>query len=167
MMPSCRRCKGPVDPPRRSWCSQDCVDAFLFERHQSVRRARVKERDQGVCAECGLDTVAFCRALRRLERGFVPPGRSYGRTRGLIRGRQWIRAREIRRALRIPSHRFADLWDADHIMPQVEGGPQTMENLRTLCIWCHRRATAELHARLARRRREGKRGVAPQLSLAV
>jgi len=123
-----------------------------------VRRAKVKERDRGICADCGLDTVAFAAFILRLERGFVPRGRSYGRSRGWIRGQQFLRARAIRRDLRIPSHRFADLWDADHIVPQVEDGPQTMENLRTLCIWCHRRVTAELHARLAERRRTAAAG---------
>lgn len=157
---ACRRCKGEVQPPRRSWCGQECVDAFLFEKHQSVRRAKVKERDRGVCADCGLDTVAFARVLHRLERGFVPPGRHYGRTRGRIRGQQWLRAREIKRALRIPSHRFDELWDADHIVPQAEGGPHSMENLRTLCIWCHRRVTADLHGRLAARRRLAAGGAA-------
>lgn len=152
-MRHCRRCKGEVQPPRRNWCGQECVDAFLFENHQSVRRAKVKERDRGVCADCGLDTVAFARALHRLDRGHVPPGRHYVRTRGWIRGQQFLRARQIRLDLRIPAHRFDELWDADHIVPQVEGGPQTMENLRTLCIWCHRRVTAELHVRLAAQRR--------------
>lgn len=41
-------------------------------------------------------------------------------------------------------------WDADHIVPVVEGGGICgLENYRTLCLKCHRQATAEL---LARRR---------------
>lgn len=158
----CRRCRGIVAPPRLSWCSQSCVDAFLFEKHQAVRRAKVKERDHGVCAECGLDTKAFGAFLRRLEKA---TWRRAGR--GRICASQFLRARQIRTDLRIPAHRFDDLWDADHIVPQVEGGPQTMENLRTLCLWCHRRVTAELQARRAQRRREAKRADEPQLGLAV
>jgi 5-methylcytosine-specific restriction enzyme A len=40
-------------------------------------------------------------------------------------------------------------WDADHILPVVAGGGECgIENVRTLCIWCHRRETASLaHAR--------------------
>ena len=147
---SCRRCNRAVPPPRRNWCGQECVDAYLFENHQSVRRAKVKERDRGICADCGLDTVALARALRRLENATWRRGRAGC---GRIRTAQWMRAREIKRALRIPSHRFDEFWDADHIVPQAEGGPHSMENLRTLCIWCHRRVTADLHARLAVRRR--------------
>ncbi|HEV2687987.1 MAG TPA: HNH endonuclease [Bryobacteraceae bacterium] len=44
------------------------------------------------------------------------------------------------------------LWDADHIMPVVEGGGECdLANLRTLCLKCHGAATAAL-----RRRRGGR-----------
>jgi 5-methylcytosine-specific restriction endonuclease McrA len=43
------------------------------------------------------------------------------------------------------------LWDADHILPVAEGGGQCdLDNLRTLCVPCHREATAQLRQRLAR-----------------
>ena len=41
------------------------------------------------------------------------------------------------------------LWEADHVVPLVEGGPHTLANMRTLCVPCHKRATAELAARRA------------------
>jgi 5-methylcytosine-specific restriction endonuclease McrA len=41
------------------------------------------------------------------------------------------------------------LWDADHIVPVAEGGGECdLSNLRTLCLKCHRQATAELRKRL-------------------
>src|SRR5205823_1533566 len=40
-------------------------------------------------------------------------------------------------------------WEADHILPVVEGGDSNLENIRTLCVMCHRTATAELRARRA------------------
>jgi 5-methylcytosine-specific restriction endonuclease McrA len=41
------------------------------------------------------------------------------------------------------------LWDADHILPVAEGGGECdLENLRTLCLPCHREVTAELRRRL-------------------
>ncbi|MGI4756452.1 MAG: HNH endonuclease signature motif containing protein [Janthinobacterium lividum] len=44
------------------------------------------------------------------------------------------------------------LWDADHIRPVVEGGGQcNLGNLRTLCVACHRKATAALRARMGQR----------------
>lgn len=42
-------------------------------------------------------------------------------------------------------------WEADHILPVVEGGDSSLDNIRTLCIPCHRAATAALRARRARR----------------
>ena len=43
------------------------------------------------------------------------------------------------------------LWDADHILPVAEGGGQCdLDNLRTLCLPCHREVTAQLRLRLRR-----------------
>ena len=45
------------------------------------------------------------------------------------------------------------LWDADHILPVAEGGGQCdLDNLRTLCLLCHREVTADLRRRLRQRR---------------
>jgi 5-methylcytosine-specific restriction endonuclease McrA len=43
-------------------------------------------------------------------------------------------------------------WQADHILPVVEGGDSNLENMRTLCIPCHRGVTTELRLRLKARR---------------
>lgn len=44
----------------------------------------------------------------------------------------------------------SDFWEADHIVPVIEGGGECdLANYRTLCIPCHRKVTAELRARLA------------------
>jgi 5-methylcytosine-specific restriction endonuclease McrA len=41
------------------------------------------------------------------------------------------------------------LWEADHIIPVIEGGGECdLDNIRTLCLRCHRKATAALRARL-------------------
>ena len=50
------------------------------------------------------------------------------------------------------------LWDADHILPVVEGGGECdLENIRTLCLKCHRAATAELRKRRTRNSSSGFR----------
>jgi hypothetical protein len=42
------------------------------------------------------------------------------------------------------------LWDADHVLPVVEGGGECgLANMRTLCLKCHRTVTADLRKRLA------------------
>jgi 5-methylcytosine-specific restriction endonuclease McrA len=56
----------------------------------------------------------------------------------------------------IISRRRKSWWEADHILPVVEGGDSNLENIRTLCIPCHRGETWELR----RRRRLGQRQTA-------
>lgn len=53
------------------------------------------------------------------------------------------------------------LWDMDHINPVIRGGGSCgLENLRTLCIPCHKRMTRELA-----RRRASERVGQPELQL--
>ena len=55
------------------------------------------------------------------------------------------------RARPLPLVLARSLWDADHILPVAEGGGECdLENLRTLCLRCHRAATRELRERLRR-----------------
>ena len=43
------------------------------------------------------------------------------------------------------------LWDADHILPVTEGGGECdLDNIRTLCLRCHRTVTAQLRERIRR-----------------
>jgi HNH endonuclease len=53
---------------------------------------------------------------------------------------QWLRA-TVLMDLGLPPGR-GTLWDADHVVPLVLGGGDTLENLRTLCIPCHAAVTA-------------------------
>lgn len=64
-----------------------------------------------------------------------------------------VRAECLRR-YGIPQHRLGqDGWDADHIVPVIEGGSNDLTNLRTLCIPCHAAETAALARRRADQRR--------------
>lgn len=57
-------------------------------------------------------------------------------------------------------------WEADHIVPVVEGGGQCgLENYRTLCVPCHKRVTAELAARRAAARRAARENASDQIPL--
>jgi 5-methylcytosine-specific restriction endonuclease McrA len=63
--------------------------------------------------------------------------------------------------LKIPIHRYLSrhhygIWDADHVVPVVEGGGEsTLENYRTLCCRCHGEETAKLRKRRAKKRSLG------------
>jgi 5-methylcytosine-specific restriction protein A len=122
---SCRWCKGEVSGRRRTFCSDACVHQWRLRSSTSYLRECVFERDRGVCAACGIDTVALRRRILRLP---------FGR-----------RVIEMR-ALRITRGRKS-WWEADHVVAVVEGGDSNLENIRTLCVMCHRMATAELRGR--------------------
>ncbi len=127
----CRWCSLEVPPGRVTFCSDWCVNEWRLRTNPGYLRDRVFERDKGVCAACGLDCE---RELSRLRRA-----------RGAAAVRLWAEW-----GLK-PRHRKS-LWDADHIVPVAEGGGECdLENMRTLCLRCHRRATAELRERLRSR----------------
>jgi 5-methylcytosine-specific restriction endonuclease McrA len=104
---------------------------------------RARLRDKGVCADCGLDTFALEKRLRRVWR-------RERENRGRIRA--------LRDALETFGIRGFKLHEYDHIVPLWEGGPDVLENIQTLCLECHREKTAlEAGRRAHLRRREMKR----------
>lgn len=128
----CRWCKGAVSGRRRTFCSDACVHEWRLRSSTTYLRECVFERDRGVCALCGTDTHRLRRKIMRLP--FTERMRE-------------IRALQARGAV----HRGRkSWWEADHILPVVEGGDSNLENIRTLCISCHREATRALRVRRAR-----------------
>lgn len=128
----CRWCNLEVPRGRVTFCSDWCVEEWRLRSDPGYLRERVLARDRGVCARCGVDCLAAERQLKRL--------RGVSRLKAL---REW--------GLKAGSRK--SLWDADHIVPVVEGGGECdLSNIRTLCLKCHRAVTAELRARLEVRR---------------
>lgn len=129
-LPLCRWCELEIlAKRRRTFCSEYCVHQWRLRTDPGYLRDQVLARDRGICAECGIDAIAAFRALK-LARGAR-------REAGLaLYGMKAITARR-------------SLWDADHIRPVAEGGGQCdLDNLRTLCLLCHKEATARLRQRL-------------------
>jgi len=207
----CRWCAGPVQRPRRSWCSDACVEAYKIRADGGYARMKVFERDRGICAVCGIDTeakvaewlallsrIALVGRVGDVVRVSIPvPGREpvvcgdlspqchwrdgtvnlwfpTSRVMGSVNhGGATLRAAVAaivqRHAVkthpecRCEFHQACSgwgfrvgrtLWEADHIIPVVEGGGKCgLENLRTLCRRCHAQATRELAARRAALRR--------------
>jgi 5-methylcytosine-specific restriction protein A len=125
----CRWCSLEVPPRRRTFCSDWCVHEWRLRTDPGYLRDQVLARDRGICAICGTDTIKVWTRIRR------------------ARG---PRRREALRAWGIHGMGRRSLWDADHIVPVAEGGGECdLSNLRTLCLTCHRKASAELRLRLA------------------
>lgn len=114
---------------RRTFCSDFCVHQWRLRSDPGYLRDQVFARDGGTCALCGTDTVVAYGELKR------------------SRGRAREEALEVWGMKSVAARR--SLWDADHIRPVAEGGGQCdLENLRTLCLPCHREVTADLRRRL-------------------
>lgn len=151
----CRWCGVALSGRRTAWCSQAHTDEYLIRRSPGIARVHVGRRDRGVCALCGRDTRALERFWGKRFTYFY-----HHDNRDLHRRlhRAW---RRMKRASLGVEYRRTGYWDMDHIVPVVEGGGGCgLDNLRTLCIPCHRDETAEL----AKRRAAGHR---PQRELAL
>ena len=124
----CRWCSLEVPPRRYTFCSAYCVHEWKLRSQPAYLREQVLLRDKGRCSACGVDTLFELRSLRRM-RG----------DRRAARMTHWGLKAKIRKSL----------WDADHTVPVVEGGGECdLNNIRTLCLRCHREATAALRERL-------------------
>ena len=133
-LPLCRWCELEIlAKRRRTFCSDYCVHQWRLRTDPGYLRDQVFARDRGICAICRTDTIAVYAALKR-SRG---PARAAGLS---LYGMKSIAARR-------------SLWDADHLLPVAEGGGQCdLDNIRTLCLLCHRQATADLRKRLKTKR---------------
>lgn len=149
--PLCRECGGPVRAPRRTLCSEKCVETLRIRTSPSAAREIVFQRDFGVCALCRRSTQELRERLRRFRRRRPRP-EVVAEARALAQGFEI--AVEIRDVRPIVGFRRS-FWEADHVLPVAEGGGGCgLDNLRTLCIPCHRDVTAELAGRRAHRRRK-------------
>ncbi len=125
----CRWCRVEVPKGRRTFCSGGCVHHWRLRTDPGYLRDQVFARDRGICSRCHMDTRTAYAMLKK----------SRGAQRKMMMG-YWGLTRIHRRSL----------WDADHIVPVIEGGGECdLSNIRTLCIACHKDATAELRSRMA------------------
>lgn len=124
----CRWCSLEVPRGRYTFCSEYCVHEWKLRTQPAYLREQVFLRDKGRCAVCHVDTLVAGRRLRA----------SRGSNRRALLAYWGLKTR-IRRTL----------WDADHILPVAEGGGECdLQNIRTLCLRCHREATRLLRVRI-------------------
>jgi 5-methylcytosine-specific restriction endonuclease McrA len=136
-----------VPKPKRSFCSDACVHEWKVRTDPNYARDCVLSRDNGICAKCGRDTIAWWHELqlelRQAGFGIAP---EICAARAAVYRRHGLSARG-------PGQRVS-LWDVDHITPVSEGGGECgLEGLRTLCVICHRNETDALTARRYRESR--------------
>lgn len=131
----CRVCGKAI--PEKSvagFCSEGCIESFRIQTDTEYARKKVFERDRGVCKLCGLDTEAVMseKTAAHMACGVGPRD---AQTRAL---------KEILAVWGYPNLRRRVLWDMDHIVAVALGGTNVMDNLRTLCMPCHKMQTKNL-----------------------
>lgn len=123
----CRWCSLEVPPPKRTFCSDWCVHEWKLRTDPGYLRDQVLARDKAICALCRVDTREAWLRLKRAR----------GERRAEMLAK-WGMTKLNRRSL----------WDADHVVPVIEGGGECdLSNIRTLCLRCHREVTAALRER--------------------
>ena len=118
--------KQEVYNPKSFACSIECQYELDIRTNWGFARDEVFKRDKGICQICKLDCDILKDILLNCD--------SKQRTR-------------IFDKLDVPKKRRKHrLWDIDHIKPVSSGGGGKnagLDNLRTLCIWCHQEVTLE------------------------
>lgn len=127
----CRWC-GEACEPHRRWHGP-CVTAYKIACWPSEARFAAWVKDKGVCQGCALDLAAAAHA----EYPHRATVESFRKT--------------------LPN--WGPKWHCDHIRPLIEGDGTDLsfwavENLRVLCVPCHKKETKALAGRLAAKRKE-------------
>lgn len=131
----CRWCGNGVKPPRRTMCSQECVHELMIRKSGRYLRDCTYMRDKGICSICNVDTKNIAKQLLLLkEKNMIDEYNIMLKEYNISKKRKiWKRKHG------------GGLWDADHIVPVKEGGGMCgLENIRTLCIKCHKMETKKL-----------------------
>lgn len=123
----CRWCKKEVQPPRRTFCSDECVHEWRLRSSTKYLREHIYKRDLGICATCKADTrlqkIQLENTLRNI--GYDEKAEPYKVLLVILK----ITAHEAKKSL----------WHADHVVPVAKGGGLCdLSNFQTLCICCHK-----------------------------
>lgn len=140
----CRWCKKECPRKQLTFCPADasghreCLHQWKIRSDHDYRRAEIFKRDKGVCAMCRRDTVRWAGEIWAMQADIR--AEYDGR---LKLGCRWIKPEQF--------------WEADHIVPVVEGGGGCgLEGYRSLCLPCHRLVTKALMRRLFRAKAKKK-----------
>lgn len=129
---------------RLKYCSDACRHEVYIRCYPDAMRDYIEKRDKGVCALCGCDTEKLKRVLLCAERA----------ARHRYLGQQANRSLLVEMGFNLLT---PHLWEADHIVQWADGGSNEPENIRTLCLPCHKQASREFAAQRAAIQRERKR----------
>ena len=130
----CRWCNKSVLPPKRTMCSPECVHEILMRTNGKYLRNCVYKRDKGICIICNVDTKQIAQQALSLKKDEQI---------------EYLKEHNISLKRKIWKQKHGGgLWDADHIKTVKDGGGQCgLDNLRTLCICCHKKVTKDAYTK--------------------
>lgn len=144
----CKWCEEPLTGRQTAWCKGgECSDNAM--RLIFYLRELILEIDKDKC---------------RLCKAHVNPNKLNIKPWWSIHNANNGDDKELKKLLKKYPHWFKEstyykcgwephrhLFEVDHIKPLVEGGWTSPDNLRVLCIPCHKKVTAELRGRLKKK----------------
>lgn len=133
----CRWCGVVAQPPRQLWCGELCRTRYLVAGYARERDEWTARHCKGRCSLCRFPVRLMELCLER--RAGMPVWES-----------EWADS-----LVALGYNRGQRLWQVDHIVPLVDGGLNELENLRLLCVPCHKAETRRLKQELAERKRSG------------
>ena len=127
-LPCCRWCNKGVKKPRRTICSPECEHELKLRISGRYMRDCVYLRDKGICKLCSIDTKVIASDALKLDED---------------EREKFLSEYSISKKRKIWKRKHGGgLWDADHIIPVKDGGGLCgLDNMRTLCIKCHKKVT--------------------------
>lgn len=151
---------------RLYWYSEECVNEWKIKNQPAYVRELLLERDHGICACCGRDTLKLRRQFHGIRAEATQ--HTWRKLPARHRGDYFRPVRHLDRwheASRFPGTNRS-WWDADHIVEVVNGGGQCgLENYQTLCVPCHKDKTARLARELAEARKKNDGNLELELEL--
>lgn len=135
----CAYCGVPIVGRRKKWCGKTCgyqafTEVMARRGNSKALRELALERDNGICAKCGVDSLKLYRILSAAE------GVAYWDDARLHPNRpHFILLKDL--VQKLGYGLVQTLWQADHIIEVRHGGSHEMDNIQTLCIKCHKLKT--------------------------
>lgn len=117
-------------------------------------RRWLEEREHEICQVCGMD----CGMLRRVVLWVINHDRKTELWGTAYSGMIMDELLKLGIAIKLTNNNNFVTWEADHIIPVAEGGKHHEDNIRTLCVTCHRRVTKKLKQRIAEKQRLAREG---------
>lgn len=152
----CRMCGEEVPKGRRTFCGEDCVHQYKLRNNPHYASIQLRKKHKEVCALCGLDITKEKQKFRN-ELKECPSGTKRDDYQVYMECRKGVEDK-WKEAGWAPV--YGKWYRVDHVIPVAEGGgPQDWpidkpyeDNLRILCLRCHKKETKELRLRLKTKR---------------